>query len=54
VELEVLVEARGFVVDGVDQHRSGSELAAASYAAAEGVDEKVAAECAALFGPGDG
>jgi hypothetical protein len=54
VEVEVLVEGGGFVVDGVDQHGSGAELSAASYAAAEGVDEKVAAEGAALFGPGDG
>lgn len=29
-------------------------LKGASYAAAEGVDEEVAAECLALLGPGDG
>src|SRR5207237_10878842 len=44
VEVEMSVKGRGFVVDGVDQNRSGAELSAASHRAAECVDEKVAAE----------
>jgi hypothetical protein len=54
VEVEVFVESRRLFVDGVDHHRSGSELATTSYAAAECVDEQMASELLALLRPGDG
>lgn len=53
VEVEVLVEGRRFVVDGVDHRPPGHELTAASNTAAESVDEEMTAELSALLGSGD-
>ncbi len=54
VEVEVAVELGGSLVGGVHDHGSGAELATASHATFEGVDEEVAAEPSALFGEVDG
>jgi hypothetical protein len=49
METEVAVEGGGSVVDGVDDHSSGSERLAAPDAPAQSVDQKMTAQPLALF-----
>lgn len=49
VEVEMFVERRGLVVDGVDHHRPSAELTAAPDATPEGVEEKMTPELPALL-----
>ncbi len=49
METEVVIEGGGLVVDSVDDDRSGSEFLAAPHAAAQSVDQKLAAQPVALL-----
>lgn len=49
VEVEVLIEGGGPLVEGIDDYGASSELPASSHAAAERVDEQMTAEVPALL-----
>jgi hypothetical protein len=54
VEVEVPIKLGGPFVDGVDDDRSGADLASSPDAPPEGVDEEVTAETPSLLGLVDG